>query len=255
MKLIRSIAVLLAILIATVSIANAQSQPVVTVSDLNYIVGQVKPFNYKEGGTLRGMAIDLMALVWKELGITPKSIKQLPWARAIVTAEKRKNTVLFVTARTKSRADRFKWACPIFEIRTILLAKKHPRVKIKSITDLNKYKVGTVRKNAVESTLLSKGVKSSSIIASTKRDLCIKQLAAGRVDMVAFSELGIYKAILDLDMVRADYEVAYVVGRMPLCFAFNKQVPDSLIVEFREALSKVVTQPSYQAILRKYNLI
>jgi len=72
----------------------------VDVADLFYMTEDYKPYNYVENNQLQGISVDLLKLMWKEMGYSEQKINQLPWARGYDFVQKKADTVLFATART-----------------------------------------------------------------------------------------------------------------------------------------------------------
>ena len=167
--------------IFTFSVAFAQS-----MDDLALLTEQYPPFNFKKDGQLQGISIDLLELMLKKAGsqLTRKDIQLLPWARAYKKTMENKNTVLFVTTRTKERENLFKWVGPITDTSIMLIAKKGDDIHINSLEEIKKYKIGVISEDVGEQLLVKDGIKDN-LERVSKTILNIKKLNAGRIDALA----------------------------------------------------------------------
>lgn len=220
---------------------------------LTYITEDFPPYNYVENGTLKGLSVDLLKMIWSELGLKPQKINMLPWSRGYNLLKNRPNTVLFSTAKTEERAEMFKWACPIsVNTRTALIALKTKRITINSIDDAKKFKIGTLRNDAAEQILLSMGFNHKQIDPVSSLDQNIRKLDIGRIDMIAFNEYSFYN-MLDADGIRRNkYETIYLVKETIPCYAFSRDVPDNQVRQFQNALDKIRKSPEYQKLIETY---
>ncbi|BBE31075.1 amino acid ABC transporter substrate-binding protein [Tepiditoga spiralis] len=229
----------------------------VTASNLKIMTENFAPLNYEKDGKLQGIAVDLIGLMLKEMNskLTVKDIQVLPWARGYKIALNEKNTCLFSTTRTKARENLFKWVGPIYQIKEGILAKKERNIKIKELKDILKYKTGTIIEDVGEQLLTENGIplKSLERVGGTGAvDNSLKKLAAGRIDLFTYDELGSKWEMKILNIKPNDYEMVYILSTADLYYAFNKNTPDSIIKEFQNALDKLKKDGSYQKIVDKY---
>ncbi len=227
--------------------AHDQSEP------LQYLTEDIHPYNYLENGELKGIAVDLLKLIWQDLGIEPQEIKILPWARAYRMLQNGERTVLFSTAKTEERADQFKWACPITTSSgTAFIALKSKHLVVNSAQDLKKYKIGTIRNDAAEQLLLYQGFDAERIEPVSNLFQNLKKLEVGRIDLIAYNDDSFYRTLVK-NGIRVDpFETVFVEKRVEPCYAFSKDVPDGLIQKFQEALDKQRESARYHDILDHY---
>ncbi len=189
---------------------------------------------------LKGMAVDLLKLMWDEMGTSHKKIYLVPWARgyyycrvarpyyyglATRHLNKVNGTVLFSTSRTEQRKKFFKWVCPIKTTRHSLIA---------------------------EQLLLSKGFPKAKLQRLSKMKQNIFKLNMDRVHLVAFNEESIYQFIRELGFDTNDYKTVFVIQETLVCYAFNIQIPDSTISQFQKALDKIMETPIYSQLQNQY---
>lgn len=219
--------------------------------ELNYLTEEYYPFNYTEDGTLKGISVELLHLVWRELGVEPQPIESMPWARAYDRVQNISSTVLFTMARTHEREHLFRWAGPITTVRFVLIAKKGRDIPLSFMDTPDCYRVGTLRDDVSESLLDKYGKKfKAESVADMRQN--IKKLITDRVDMVAYEERSWKKIAIKNDLSPDDFEIVYVLQETPVYYAFNRDVSPPEIQKFQEALNRVKATPQYQEILDRH---
>jgi len=79
-------------------------------------------------------------------------------------------SLLFSTARTSQREKLFKWVGPITDLTIGLVSLKTKNIKLQSIKDADKYRIGTIRDGSPEQLVLEAGIQESKVdpIVKTK---------------------------------------------------------------------------------------
>ncbi len=118
------------------------------------------PYQFEKNDKMRGISVDIMVLMLEKIGSEQgrKDINIYPWARGYQTALKQKNTILFLTTRTKEREKLFKWVGPLFVNTTCLISRKNRNITITSPDDFNTFSFGAVRDDVGEQLLIREGV-------------------------------------------------------------------------------------------------
>lgn len=227
------------------------------IDDISFMTENYPPYNFKHNNKLQGISVDLLELMFKKLE-SKKSIKDirlLPWARSYYNLQNIKNSALFSMTRTKQREHLFKWVGPISPTTISLISKKSHHIKIDSVNDIMKYKIGVVRDDIGEQTLIELGISSKQLDdvgGINALDKLIKMLDKDRFDMLAYEEnvrLWKYKKMgLDPKL----YEVVYQLKKASLYFAFHKDTSDKLIIQLQNLLDKIKEEGKYQKIIDKY---
>ncbi len=219
---------------------------------LNYYTEDAPPFNWKKDGQIKGIAADLLRLMWKEMNMPPQTIKLVPWARGYHILEKSPTAVLFSTSRTEDREKLFKWVCPIRETRYSLVARKIHKIKIKNIGEAKKYNIGTVRNDVAEQLLKKAGFPKRLINPVSNMKQNVRKMMSGRVDVITFNEESIFQIIKEMNLDPNEFEVVYIIKKTPVCYAFNIQVSDKIITRFQNALNTIIKRPIYNNLQKKY---
>tara|TARA_Y100001956_G_scaffold81945_1_gene101103 strand:- start:305 stop:1063 length:759 start_codon:yes stop_codon:yes gene_type:complete len=229
------------------------------LNQLQYLTEDYPPYNYKEGDTVTGLAVDLLIEASKVSGseLSVSNISLQPWPRAYRSTLIRPDTVLFSTTRTESREELFKWAGPISTTRIVILAKRSRDIEITHPMQIAKYRIGVIRDDVGEQLLLTLGVPRDSMIESSVPQTLAKQFAKDRIDVWAYEE-NVARWWLKKEQLESDeLEVVYVLREGELYYAFNQAVDDELINQLQVGLDSVKQQRDsqksvYETILEKY---
>ncbi len=251
----------LAFLIAsTMTISCLASDQTVSAKDLTYITEQHPPYSYEKDGMLQGISVDLLEKAWERMGVdlNRSVIRLLPWTEGYERTLTENNTVLFPTGRLPEREQLFKWAGPIASGRYVLLAKRDKNISVSDQEDLKKIKIGTIEDDMAIQMLLNRGVKKEDIILETNSTPIMQMLKNGSIDAWAYNDItGIWE-IQESGENTSDYEIPYVLGIADAYLAFNKEVPDSLVEPFQEAIDYMKSNKyangtsDYEKILAEY---
>ncbi len=218
-----------------------------------YLTEDFPPYSYIEDEELKGFSVELLKMIWIELGVKPQPIKMYPWARAYKKLQSIDNVVLFTTAKTAERVNQFKWVGPVSSnSRTVLLSLKSNHIRIKSIDQAKKYIIGTTRDDAAEQILLSKGIKKQKIVSVSNLTQNIRKLHLGRIDLIAYNEYSFFNSLDAKNDNHDEYETVFLVHETEPCFAFNLNISDQLVQKFQIALDKIKNRNEYQHLLEKY---
>ena len=215
------------------------------------------PYNMEYNGKLSGISVDIVAEILKEINSnqTINDIKMTTWSRAYSYAQKENNHMVFSTTLTTQRKKLFKWVGPIAPTTIAIFAKKSRKIKINSIEDLNKYKIGTVLKDIGEQLLQKNGVNSHNIYSVSSKNaikISFNKLRRDRIDLFAYAyEVAQYGAMIN-GFDTSKYEVVYILKKGELFFAFNKQTDDKIIKKWQKAIDKIKKDRRYKKVITKY---
>ena len=229
-------------------------QPVQSLQDINWMTEEYAPFNFTEGGVLKGISVDILLEVWKKTDTakTVKDIEVLPWARGLMYVKQKKNSCLFSTSITDERKKQFVFAGSISDNDNVILARKSKGYKINAIADLKSLVIGTVREDAGEQLLLSSGWEVANLERSSSVESLIRKLAIERMDAISYGmETSIYNMkILGIDPDK--YEKIYLLRRTQLAYAFNRETNPEIIVLFQKAFDELEKDGTIEKIRAKY---
>ena len=236
--------------LAMYNLGAAESVPEFTIYTEDY-----KPYNFEKDGKIQGIAVELLTQMLEKVGSsqTLADIKLVPWARGYNAVQKNEKTILFSTARTEEREDLVKWVCPIKTITEELWALKSKNIKLKTLKDAGKYRIGTLRDDVGEQLVVSRcGVPVDKLQRANKYEFNVKKLMADRIDLFPMSRasLTIFSKELGFDINK--FESVFVLDTTYLCFAFSKDTSDDVIARFQKALDELIEAGVPQQLKKKY---
>jgi len=238
------------IIMQTVSYLNAG-----TVPQFSIVTEEWEPYNFKKDGIVQGISTDMLVLMLKKIGATQgrKDIMLIPWARGYNMLQNKPGTILFTTTRTEDRENMFKWVGPIFEIELNLYALKKRHIKIDSVADIKKYRIGTQREDVVESLLAKKtGMKVTEFERVAASILNIKKLHAGRIDLVPQCKETTMIKCKEAGIDPNELEPVYTLDKKSNYYAFHKDTSDAVINLFQSSFDELKTEGKLAEIFRKY---
>ncbi len=211
------------------------------------------PFNMNIAGRdsakedqITGISTEIVQELFKraEIGYT---MTLYPWKRAYWLAKNRSNYGVFSTTRTEAREPLFKWVGPLVTNNWIFLAKKERKIKINSLEDARKYRIGGYEGDAVALYLQNQGFKLNLTIADHYNALLIDK---NRIDLWATGQLlGPYFA------KRAGVsglEEVFMFKETIMSIAFNKSVPEETINQLNEVLQQMRKDGTIETINQRY---
>ncbi len=240
------------VLVVATTPATAMEQD---LASLKYLTEQYRPYNYQvDHNPPEGLAVELLRRIWQQLGIAEQPIRVLPWPRAYNQLNVQPDVVLFSTAHTQERTARFKWACPIARSPIVLLALKESRIRLQTIQDANRYRIGAIQDDVGHQLLLSQQVDPAAIQIAHSLNTALKQLGKHRTDLVASNGPVAWLQLNELGVDSRQYEEVWTIGSEEFCYAFNIQIDDALVLQFQQALDRVRQQDDYPALLQQFGL-
>lgn len=219
--------------------------------ELTYLTEQYYPYNFENETGLCGISVDILRLMWTELGIAKKSIQLLPWARVYDLIQQEPGTVAFGMARTPEREGLFRWVGPIETVRFVLLAKKSRHIAIETMADIKGYAVGTLIDDITDVILKPVG-KLARIEPVADMEFSLKMLEHDRIDLIAYEEQGFAGLAKANGHDPDEYETVYVLRETGIYYAFHIETPRELVSRFQRAFNAVRSRPEYREILKKY---
>ena len=230
--------------------ASAQSP----IDDLTFMTEDYPPFNFKEDGKLRGVSTEIVVELFKRTGSkkTLEDIQLISWARGYKLTQEEPNNALYSTTRTESREKLFKWVGPFVPTVIGLIAKKERSFDIKSIEDVYKLRVGTVKDDIGHLLLEEAGMPAKRLEPVLYNEQNYKKLFADRIDAIAYEANVSTWRFKKLGKDPSQFEVIHELKRSDLYLALHKDTPDTIVELLQSELNKMKADGTYNAILAKY---
>ena len=235
-------------LLALVSVTLGWAQEVKIVTE------EYPPYNYTENGKVTGVSTDVVHAILDKLG-QDSEINVNPWARSYDLALEQPNVMIYSISRTEQREDLFKWVGDIAPVGFYLISRKGG-VGVASLEQAKSYVVGTVRDDVIEQYLIEQGFEVGVNIDRTSSHVSnLKKLMAGRIDIIAVSDLTAAYHLRQLG-----YDPEKILGEkvllepisVPMFMAFNLATPDETVASYQGALDALKEDGTYQQIVNTY---
>jgi polar amino acid transport system substrate-binding protein len=221
-------------------------------ADLTVISHELKPFTWKENGTVKGLAYDMVTATMKKMN-NQSEIKLLPFTRALTMVQNEPDIVLFHVQRTPEREHTMKWVGPIVTNGVYIYSLKKSKIKFNSLEDLRKLKyIAVVSGEATDSFLRERNF--TNLLHVRQQSQSLEMLSNGKVEASPFGELvvGAYARGNNIDISLIE-KTKIKLFESVLYMGFSKNVPDDVIWKWQKALDEV-KKTQYTILYQKYIL-
>ncbi|MFM2587974.1 substrate-binding periplasmic protein [Vibrio sp. TBV020] len=227
--------------------------------ELSFYTESYPPANYVANDKISGYSVDILmeasALVGEPITLSQMTLQ--PWARSYRTVLTHKNSILFTTTRSAHREELFTWVGPITDIKVVVLARKDANIKINDPLEMANYRIGVIRDDIGEQSLLSLGIPRDAMQEASYVTVLAEQLMKKRIDLLVYSERAAYwwarKAGVDPEL----FEPVYLVREGLVYFAVNRDTDKEVAEKLQKGLDMLKQEDEngnsrYQEILDKY---
>ena len=231
--------------------------PAMALDEIRIVTEELPPYNMTQDGRVTGMSTDVVQAVMKEVGIQA-TIQSMPWARAYDIALNSENVLIYSITRTPQREKLFKWVGIIAPTHWYLFSRPERNIKLGSLDDARKYQIATVKEDAGEQYLVSKGfVVGKNLQSNNRYEYNYEKFKAGRVDLWISIELNALYLMRQAGddpnrMAARALILPDLGGQDGLNMAFSLKTPDALVERFRKGLDTIRKNGTYDAIVKKW---
>jgi len=152
------------------------------------------------------------------------------------------------------RAEKFHWVGAYHTHSLVLIGKKSKNIRIASLADAQKYRVGAVREDIGHQLLVAKGFAESELALSNIQNSLFLKLQADRLDLISYMDDVAFKNMPRSGLDPQKYEIVFQVHELKSGFGFSKQIPEGVIKQFQDALNTLFLDGSIDLILKKYDI-
>ena len=111
---------------------------------------------------IEGLCTEMVTAIMKRSGVD-YSIKLRNWANGFGRAKRKPNNAIFCAAKTEEREPFFHWVGPLASIDWVLFAKPGSEIKLKSLDQAKKYRIGGYKGDVMSEYLIGKGFNVSTM--------------------------------------------------------------------------------------------
>jgi len=220
-------------------------------SNVTVALDDYRPLNYLIKGKLQGPSVDIVKLLFKEIQ-EKENVIYLPWKRGYETAQLKENFAVASTTRTREREKLFKWVGPLAAKKFVVYALKSSFIKIDSLADLNKYKIGVERSTISEQMLLSHGITNLSKVQYPSQNMGM--LLLKRIKLWSISSSTFHETLKKEKVSLTRFEPVYVLRQAKLYIAFNKNTADATIEKWQNAYDSLIKSGKIKEVFEKHKL-
>ncbi len=177
----------------------------------------------------------------------PYTLELLPWKRAYSMAQEQPFVGLFSTTRTAARDGLFKWVGPIANNNYVLFKKSGDNIKVDSIQEAAKYRIGAYRGSASIALLEEAGLATDAVRSD---HLNVLKLSRNRIDLWISGNL--YGPYLAKQYGVTGLEEVYTVREAQMYVAFNINTPDSVIKKLNNILDDMRKEGFLEDVYSRY---
>lgn len=200
-----------------------------------------------EGKRVIGIATDKVREAMRRADID-YTIEILPWKRAYLVAQQRRDACVYSTSRTPDREALFKWVGPTDVGQWVMMGRADRKLKLRSLEDARGLRIGTYNGDARDGYLRGLGFR----VDAANEDLAnAGKLLLDRIDLWAaglrggstiLSRYGYDKKIVPL----------LVFKHIELYLACNRGVPDEVVDRLNAAFKSIARDGTARRIERSY---
>ncbi|WP_322978958.1 ABC transporter substrate-binding protein [Pseudomonas sp. C11] len=203
--------------------------------------------NFARDDSIDGISADIVREMFKRAGIGYTLTLRFPWDRLYRLTLEKPNYGLFSTTYTEERKPLFKWVGPIAKTGWVLLAAPGSDIKVSSLKDAAKYRIGAYKNDAVSQSLESQGLAPINALRDQEN---VKKLVRGQIDLWATTDpVGRYLAKQE-DVTGLNTVLRFKDAELYL--ALNKDTPDEVVQRLQKALDSMRDEGFIEEVTNNY---
>ncbi|WP_419787588.1 substrate-binding periplasmic protein [Pseudodesulfovibrio sp.] len=208
------------------------------------------PLVYEVGGSVFGVVPDVVRAIQVQIG-DHNPLVIMPWLRAYEQAQHGKRQGLFAIVRTPEREKLFKWVGPVFSEGDYFFKKRGSYLSPRTLEHARgDFKIAVRRDGYTHQALKAKGFTNLDVGPSY--DSSYRKLAQGRVDLVLMGERTYYYMVKKAGLNPEEFERTNVLfAESSAWLAFSRDIPDSTIDRWQEALDNLKVNGIYDDIMQR----
>ncbi len=216
-------------------------------ADITFVTEEYAPFNYSEGGEIKGIAVEQVRQIAEASGISYQ-MEIMPWARALMLAERQDGHCVFTTGHTPERHAKFHWVEPLLRDQMVMIKRKGGPIVATTLEQARAFRIGSQRGDIGFDVLKQLGF--TDIDLASDIEITLGKLRSGRIDLMPTSVKTYDKLIADGQPI----ERAMLMDGQVYGIACNRSVPEETIRALQQALDALVTSGRQDAIFARYGL-
>lgn len=232
------------------ALASASIIGVSAQAKLRILTENWPPISYEEKGAAKGMAVELVQAIQKDLG-NKSSIEVVPWARGYKLLQTSPNTMLFTLIRNPEREKMFTMLGPVARGNTTVFSLTKPQRHFKDFEVMKaKATVAVTRGTAFESAARKEEYKNILDVRDT--EMALRLLLAGRVDLICDDSLAIRDALTRLKIDHHEINSVKELAEYNLYLGFSPGTDATEITAWKKSLETLKKNGQFASIYKKW---
>lgn len=221
------------------------------LNQLNIVTEEFPPFSFTNAqGELDGLATEVVREIMRRLDMH-QPIRVKPWARAYRETVNGDHNMLFSVSYTKQRSPLFQWVGSIYTLHSNLYAKSGSGIRVSSMREVKRLpEIGSYRDSMDAQILQAKGVKNLDIVTDNVQN--IRKLMAGRVSVIAASDITLAEMVKQAGYQFEQLEMLYTFATTEGYIVFSRQVPTKVVALWQQTLQEMEQEGELRRIQEKW---
>lgn len=238
-------AAILGLCAMSVACFSAQAQPLLLITVIE------PPASFiNSHGEPSGYATELVQALQKQAH-DDSNIHIMPESRALLTAERQPNVMLFGFSRTPERESKYHWIMPLLKKRWVIYARRDSTIKINSLNDLRSLNsIGVVRGDVREEWLQQQGF--SNLHSSDSHAQNLARLQSGRLEVIAYEPQGIQYLLKETGLIASDFKEVYQFHSSEVWLLMSRTTPMSEVSRWQMAAEQLKLSGKPKAIAHNW---
>ena len=236
------------ILLSSQTIAQGRAS-----GQIEWLVGDLPPFAWKEANKPRGYGVDLIAAMAGRMGRSV-DISPVPWARAVATTREGDHYGVLPLARTPDREDQFRWLIKLTQVRYTFFAhrKQEGAAHINDIDALRTRKIGVLRGSPIINNL--QAGRFTQIVTATNYNDLLRLLELGAIDAAYAGQPMFLAAIRQTSFPENDFVTGASLGSADLYLGASLKLDGEEAERWVNAYKALLNDGTVAKLRRRYDL-
>ncbi len=239
---------LILLLVCFIALAGARADTLLPT----VVTGEEPPTNFMEDGQLTGLVTETVEALIKQQQLNIP-IHYYPWARAFRLVTSQPNVMIFTAGKTQERIDQgFIFIGPVTTRRHILYQRAGRNLTIHSLEDVKRQGLrGASMREDWRGKFLAQ--QNIDVVLNVSHTQSLKMLNAGRVDLVALSDLELKINLQNAEVAAGQVKPAFTFDVRDAYLMFSKDSDPQLIARWQQALTELQASDYFTHTAKKWS--
>jgi len=222
------------------------------ITCLNIYTENFPPYNFiDKNGSVSGSSSEIVTEIMKRLN-TSGRIELLNWSVSYDHVLNGQHSILYSAERTPERENLFKWVGPIGTYDYTFYSKNGSVENVSNLDDAKKVRGICVVKDDARDQFLENNSFGNLVLAPNDMT-CAGMVEAGDAELWLGSSVNFEEIVKDGGYDPADFQPLLSVKRSELYIAFSRDIPQSMVTEWQNALDSMKADGTLDTIKNNFS--